>query len=178
MSDDTSKPGPSVWTVPEGDERERLTCLDCGFIHYDNPKVIAGVVATWDGRYLMCRRAIEPRAGFWTVPAGFLELNETTADGAKREAWEEARVDIEITGLIGVYEIPRISQIYVIHAGRMTTGDHAPGPESTDTHLLAWDDIPWDDLAFPSIRWALERHKDGLPPDIAQAPPRPAARPR
>lgn len=180
MSDDTNKPdpnksGPSVWAVPEGDDRERLTCLDCGFIHYDNPKVITGVVATWEDRYLMCRRAIEPRKGFWTVPAGFLELGESTSDGAKREAWEEARIDVEITGLIGLYEIPRISQIYVLHAGHMTSESHAPGPESTETHLLHWDEIPWDDLAFPSIRWALERHRDNLPPGITQAPPRPPA---
>ncbi|MEQ8504931.1 MAG: NUDIX hydrolase [Rhodospirillales bacterium] len=147
MSDDTNKSGsnksgPSVWAVPEGDDRERLTCLDCGFIHYDNPKVITGVVATWEDRYLMCRRAIEPRKGFWTVPAGFLELGESTSDGAKREAWEEARINVEITGLIGLYEIPRISQIYILHAGHMTAKAHAPGPESAETHLLSWDEIP------------------------------------
>ena len=173
MSDPSNKSGPSVWTVPEGDDRERLTCLDCGFIHYDNPKVITGVVATWEDRYIICRRGIEPRKGYWTVPAGFLEMGETTAQGAKREAWEEARIDVEITGLIGIYEIPRISQMYVLHAGRMTSGDHAPGPESTDTELVTWADIPWKDLAFPSIRWALERHRQDLPPEITQAPPRP-----
>jgi ADP-ribose pyrophosphatase YjhB (NUDIX family) len=173
-NDTGDKPGPRLWAVPDGDDRKRLTCPDCGFIHYDNPKVIAGVVATWDGRYILCRRAIEPRKGFWTVPAGFLELGETTAEGAKREAWEEARVDIEITGLIGIYEIPRISQMYVLHAGKMTREDHAPGPESAETMLVTWDEIPWDELAFPSIRWALERYRDGLPPDITQAPPRPA----
>ena len=178
MSDDTTnigKPGPSVWAVPDGDDRERLTCVDCGFIHYDNPKIIAGVVPTWGDKYLICKRAIEPRIGYWTVPAGFLELSESTADGAKREAWEEARIDVEITGLIGIYEIPRISQLYVIHAGRMTRENHAPGPDCIDTRLVSWDEIPWDELAFPSIRWALERHREGLPPGITQAPPRPRA---
>jgi len=170
MTDAPSKSGPSIWTVPDGDDRRRLTCPDCGFISYDNPKIIAAVVATWEGRYLMCRRAINPRKGFWTVPAGFLELNETTAAGAAREAWEEARVSVEVTGLIGIYEIPRISQLYVIHSGRMTTPDHAPGPESEETRLVAWDDLPWDDLAFPSIRWSLERHRAGLPPAVTAAP--------
>lgn len=175
MADDDKMTGPTVWTVPEGDDRQRLTCLDCGFIHYDNPKVIAGLVATWEDRYLICRRAIPPREGFWTVPAGFLELNETTEEGACREAWEEACVRAEVTGLIGLYEIPRISQLYVIHAGRLTAPDHAPGPESLDTRLVTWDEIPWDELAFPSVRWALERHRAGLPPGVTRAPDKPPA---
>ena len=170
MSDETQKPGPSVWTVPHGDDRSRLTCPDCGYISYDNPKIIAAVVPTWEDRYLICRRAINPRKGFWTVPAGFLELNETTAAGAAREAWEEARITVEVTGLIGIYEIPRISQLYVIHSGRMTAPDHAPGPESQETRLVTWEEIPWDDLAFPSIRWSLERHRQGLPPAVTAAP--------
>ncbi len=168
--------GPSVWAVPEGDDRKRLTCPDCGFIAYDNPKIIAGVVATWDGRYLLCRRAIEPRRGFWTIPAGFLELGETTAEGAAREAWEEARIRIDVTDLIGIYEIPRISQMYVIHAGHMTGPEHEPGPESEDTRLVNWDEIPWNDLAFPSVRWALEQHRHAAPPTVARAPDRPPGR--
>ncbi|MEK9673220.1 MAG: NUDIX hydrolase [Rhodospirillaceae bacterium] len=164
--------GPREWKTPDGDDRERLVCPDCGFIAYENPKIIAGVVATWEDKYLLCRRAIEPRRGLWTVPAGFLELKETTAQGAAREAWEEARIRVEITGLIGLYEIPRISQMYVIHSGRMLTGDHEPGPESEETALVGWDDIPWDQLAFPSIGWSLERHRAGGPPAVAQAPDR------
>lgn len=167
------KTGPSVWTVPTGDDRQRLTCPDCGFVAYDNPKIITGLVATWEDRYLICRRGIQPRRGFWTVPAGFLELGETTAEGARREAWEEARIKTEVTGLIGIYEIPRISQLYVIHSGRMTAPDHAPGPESEDTRLVTWEEIPWDELAFPSVRWSLERHRQGLPPGVAEAPPKP-----
>ena len=168
--DSAEKAGPSVWAVPEGDDRERLTCQDCGYIAYQNPKVVTGVVCTWEEKYLICRRAIDPRKGFWTFPAGYLELNETTAQGAAREAWEEARTRVEITGLIGIYEIPRISQVYVVHAGRMTSGEHAPGLESIDTKLVDWPDIPWPEIAFPSIRWSLERHRSGLPPTVERAP--------
>ena len=107
-----SKPaGPSVRSIPDGDSRERLVCPDCGFISYDNPKVVVGSVAVWEERILLCRRAIPPRVGLWTLPAGYLELNETTDAGAAREAWEEARARIAIDGLLAVYNIPRISQV-------------------------------------------------------------------
>ncbi|MBT5519865.1 MAG: NUDIX hydrolase [Rhodospirillales bacterium] len=170
----TEKPsgniGPSTHTIPDGDDRPRLTCLDCGYIAYDNPKVIVGAVCVWEDKFLMCRRAIEPRKGYWTIPAGYLELNETTADGAAREAWEEATAQIEITGLLGIYEIPRISQVYVIHKAVMSTLDFAAGPESEDVQLLTWEDIPWDDLAFPSVSWALERFREGSGPVIFEHP--------
>ncbi len=130
--------------------------MDCGFIDYHNPRVISGAVSLWEGQVLMCRRAIEPRVGWWTIPSGFLEERETMAEGAVRETWEEARATIEVTGLIGIYQVPRISQIHVIHAGRMTSADHDAGPESLETALIDWDDMPWADLAFPSVRWALE----------------------
>ena len=165
------KTGPSVKTVPPGDDRERLVCPDCGYIAYDNPKIITGAVCIWQQKFLICRRAIPPRKGFWTIPAGFLELGETTAEGAKREAWEEAQAEIEIDGLIGFYEIPRISQVYVVHRARMTSADFAPGPESEEVVLAGWEDIPWDGLAFPSVTWALGRYRDGGGPDIFQAPP-------
>ena len=114
-----SQPGPSVHTVPEGDDRPRLTCLDCGYIAYENPKIIVGSVCVWKQKFLLCRRAIEPRKGYWTFPAGYLELNETTADGAEREAKEEASAHVKVTGLLGIYEIPRISQVYVIYKAEM-----------------------------------------------------------
>ena len=163
-------PGPSVKQVPPGDDRERLVCPDCGYIAYDNPRIIAAAVPVWEDKILICRRAIQPRKGYWTIPAGFLELGETTAEGAKREAWEEARADIEIDGLIGIYEIPRISQVYVGHKARMTSPDCAPGPESEEVALAPWDEIPWDDLAFPSITWSLERFRDDSAPGIFCAP--------
>ena len=132
--------------------------------------MIVGAVCVWEDRYLMCRRAIQPRRGFWTIPAGFLENNETTAAGAAREVREEANAEIVVTGLIGIYEIPKISQIYVIHKAEMTSPAFSAGPESEAVALLAWNDIPWNDLAFSSISWALKQFRDGDLPEIAQHP--------
>ncbi|MBT6094226.1 MAG: NUDIX hydrolase [Rhodospirillaceae bacterium] len=166
----TTKSGPSVHTIPDGDDRPRLTCVDCGYIAYENPKVIVGAVCTWEDQFLMCRRAIEPRKGYWTFPAGFMELNETMADGAAREAWEEANAQIRITGLLGIYEIPRISQVYVIHKAEMETPSFAAGPESAEVCFMSWDDIPWDDLAFPSVSWGLKRFREDDGPVFYQHP--------
>ena len=158
------KIGPSVHTIPEGDDRSRLTCLDCGYVAYDNPKVIVGAVCVWEEKFLMCQRAIEPRKDYWTFPAGYLELNETMADGAAREAWEEATAKVRITGLLGIYEIPGISQVYAIYKADLEEPSFAAGPESADVQLLNWSEIPWDDLAFPSVTWGLERFRDGGEP--------------
>jgi ADP-ribose pyrophosphatase YjhB (NUDIX family) len=154
-----------VHKVPEGDTQPRLVCGTCGFVRYENPKVVVGSVAAWQGRILLCRRAIEPRAGFWTLPAGYLELNETAAEGAIREALEEARAAIEIDTLLAVYSIPRISQVQLIYRARLLTGAIAAGPESAEVRLFAWEEIPWPQLAFPSARWALGHHRevDALP---------------
>lgn len=154
--------GGFVRAVPAGDSRPRLVCSDCGFVNYENPKVVVGAVCSWGERLLMCRRAIEPRRGFWTLPAGYLELNETTADGARREAWEEARARIELDGLLAVYSIPRLSQVQVIYRARLLSPEVEPGPESVEVGLYLWDEIPWGDLAFPSVRWALEHHRAAL----------------
>ena len=170
--------------VPEGDNRERLVCADCGFVAYDNPKIVVGSVARWGDKILMCRRAIDPRRGFWTLPAGYLELNESTRAGAEREAWEEARAKIAIEGLLAVYDIPRISQVQLIFRARLVTAAVAAGPESLEVALFGWDEIPWDEIAFPSVRWALGHEKEvqatgdltprsAPPPDAA--PPDPAA---
>jgi ADP-ribose pyrophosphatase YjhB (NUDIX family) len=148
--------GPIHKLIPESDDRLRKVCLDCGYIAYDNPKIIAGAVCTWENKFLMCKRAIEPRKGYWTIPAGYLEVNETTAEGAKREVWEEACASTNIIGLIGIYEIPRISQIYIIYKAEMTNSNHRPGPESEKVMLCKYEEIPWDDLAFSSVRWGLE----------------------
>jgi ADP-ribose pyrophosphatase YjhB (NUDIX family) len=145
-----------VRRIPEGDNRERLTCPDCGFIAYENPKVVVGsVVAAEDGRVLLCRRAIEPRSGFWTLPAGFLEMGETVAEGARREAWEEARARIALDGVLAVYSIARIGQVQVIFRARFAEPGFAPGPESLETRLFGWEEIPWERIAFPSVHWAL-----------------------
>src|SRR4051812_20183562 len=100
--------------IPEGDGQLRLVCRDCGFIAYENPKVVVGSVCRWEDKILLCRRAINPRSGFWTLPAGYMELNETSLEGAQREAWEEARASIEIERLLAVYNIPRLSQVQLI----------------------------------------------------------------
>ena len=155
-----SKPaGPTVLKVPEGDNRERLVCESCGFILYQNPMVVVGSVCAWDDRILLCRRGIEPRRGYWTIPAGYLELGETTAEGAAREAMEEAGAEIEIEALLAVYNIPRISQVQLIYAARLATPEVAPGSETLELGLFGWDEIPWDDIAFPSVHWALHHHR-------------------
>ena len=161
--------GPITRTIPDGDDHERLVCADCGFVLYENPKVIVGAVCSWGERTLLCRRAIEPRRGFWTMPVGYLELGETAEQGAVREVWEEARATVEIDALLGLYSIPEISQIHLIYRARMLSPDCAPGQESLEVGLFAWDEIPWDDLAYPNVRWSLEydrqtRGRDAFPP--------------
>ena len=158
--DDKPRAGPSVRRVPDGDTLDRLVCPDCGFIDYENPKVIVGSVCLWQDRVLLCRRAINPRKGYWTLPAGYLELNETTLEGAIREAWEEARAALEIDGLLAVYNIPRLSQVQLIYRARLSSPEISAGPESAEVALFEWDRIPWDEIAFPSVRWALEHHRE------------------
>lgn len=163
-------PGPSVLETPEGDNRRRLVCRDCGYIAYDNPKIVAACVGAWEGQYLLCRRAIEPRRGYWTIPGGYLEARETTAEGALREAREEACCRIELTGLAGIFEIPRVSQIYVVHYGRLAAPEFAPGPESLEVKLFAYEDIPWDEIAFPPAAWGLKQVHNGRPAEGAVSP--------
>lgn len=148
--------------VPAGEDRERHVCPACGRVHYENPRVVVGALATWEGKVLLCRRAIEPRRGFWTLPAGFLELAESTAEGARREAWEEARARIEITDLLALYDLGHIDQVQVFFRARLLDPAVAPGPESLEVGLFAWEQIPWAELAFPSVRRALE-YQRGLP---------------
>lgn len=161
--------GPRVRTVPEGDNVERLVCPDCGFVNYENPKIVVGTVATWEGRILLCRRNIPPRKGYWTIPAGYMELNETTEAGARREAMEEANAELQDLQVLAIYNIPRISQVQIIYRGALATPHVAAGPESQAVDFFDWHDIPWDDLAFPSVHWALNhfaeiRHLESHPP--------------
>ena len=155
--------GPTTPRIPDGDDRERMVCTDCGFIHYENPKIIAGAVCTWEDKFLLCKRAIEPRIGYWTIPAGFMELHESVAEGAAREVVEESGAHVEIEGLLGVFEIPRISQVYMVYRARMLSPDLDPGPESQSAALFDWDDIPWEDLAFPSVTWSLDMFRNADP---------------
>jgi len=146
--------------VPDGDDRPRLVCGECGFIQYENPMVVVGSVASWEERILLCRRAIPPRKGFWTLPAGYLELHESAAEGALREAWEEARARLRIEQLLAVYSIPRLSQIQLIFRADLLSPDVAAGPETAELSLFAWDEIPWDEIAFPSVHWALGHYRE------------------
>lgn len=142
--------------IPDGEDRARRVCTACGFIDYVNPKIVAGAVVTDElGRILICRRAIEPSRGLWTLPAGYMELGESVEDAARREAREEAMADIELTGLLAVYSVPRISQVQIFFRARLLSSI-APGPESLEVSLRHWDDLPGDALAFPTVRWALD----------------------
>jgi len=146
--------------VPEGDTTERYVCGQCGHIHYTNPKIVVGSVVVCGNRILLCRRAIEPRKGLWTLPAGFLEEHETPLDGARREAMEEACADITVDALLAIYSMTHISQVQLMYRARLDKPEYAAGPESQEVALFAWDEIPWDQLAFPSVRWALEHYRE------------------
>jgi len=138
--------------VPEGDHVPRHVCPSCATIHYRNPKVIVGCIPEWqDGRIVMCKRAIEPRLGRWTFPAGFLELGETSGAGAAREALEEARAEVEPGELFVVINVPYVSQVYLIHRARLLTPRLGPTVESAEVVLMRENEIPWDDIAFPTI---------------------------
>ena len=157
-----------VRRVPEGDNRERMVCAQCGYVAYENPKVIVGAVVVLGDAILMCRRAIEPRKGYWTLPAGYLELGETLEEGAAREAQEEANANIRLDGILGVFSIARIGQVQVIFQARFADSGEprfSAGPESLEVSLFSWDRIPWNDIAFPSVHWALHawRQQGGEP---------------
>lgn len=152
--------GPRERSIPDGDDRERLLCPDCGYIAYENPKVVVGAVVEHEGQILLCKRAIPPRVGYWTLPAGFLELGETPEEGARREAWEEARAKLELTGLLAVYTVTRISQVQLLYRARLAEPGFSAGPESAEVRLFAWSEIPWTDIAFPTVTWALQRYRE------------------
>lgn len=151
---------PTLWQVPADDNRPRHICSACHTIHYENPKIICGCLVTFEDQVLLCRRAIEPRRGLWTLPAGFMENGETAAEGALRETWEEALARPTLAGLYALTSIPHISQVYMIFRATLATPDHAPGPESLETQLFKADDIPWDELAFQTVRKTLKHWVD------------------
>ena len=149
-----------VRAVPAGDTIERQVCSTCGYVAYENPKIVVGSVVAEGGLVLLCRRAIEPRRGFWTLPAGYLELHETTAEGARREAMEEAGADIELDGILALYDVSRIGQVQVMYRAHFATPGIIAGAESLEVRMFAWDDIPWDSIAFPTVHWALHAWRD------------------
>ena len=166
-------------SVPEGDTLERAVCVDCGFVAYENPKIVTGAVVADEGRVLLCRRAIEPRRGFWTLPAGYMEMLETVEEGAMREAWEEAEARIRLDGILAVYSISRIGQVQVIfRAGFEGPARFAAGVESLEVRLFDWAEIPWGEIAFPSVVWALNAWRQAGDGPLGIPATNPASDPR
>ena len=146
--------------IPDGDNRNRLVCSnkDCAYIHYDNPKNVVGCLLEWQGKVLLCKRAIEPRHGYWTLPAGFMENQESTIEGAAREAYEEATAECEELRLFAVYNLPRISQVYLMFFGKLKDGIAQANEETLEVRLFDEDEIPWSELAFPVVAETLTRY--------------------
>jgi ADP-ribose pyrophosphatase YjhB (NUDIX family) len=137
--------------VPEGDNMPRHVCNACGTIHYQNPKIVVGTIAEWEDRILLCKRAIEPRYGLWTLPAGFMENGETVQQGAARETLEEAQAKVRVGRLYTLFNLPHINQVYMLFRAELESLDFGPGAESLEVELLREDQIPWAEIAFPVI---------------------------
>lgn len=150
---------PVEFRIPPDDNRERHICTACATIHYQNPKMIVGSIPEWeDGKILLCRRAIEPRHGLWTLPAGFMENGETTPEAAARETLEEANAQVQIGDLYSMYNIPHINQVYLLFRARLLNLDFSPGVESLEVALFAEHEIPWESLAFRAVSLTLQRY--------------------
>lgn len=154
--------------IPQGDDRDRYICDDCEHIHYINPRIIVGCLPVYEDKVLLCKRAIEPRHGFWTLPAGFMENGETTEEGAARETWEEARARVSNMHLYRVFDVPYISQVYMFYRCTLDEGLFGVGPESLETALYTEQEVPWEEIAFPVVRETLkayfeDRRRDNYP---------------
>ncbi|HET7396381.1 MAG TPA: NUDIX hydrolase [Gammaproteobacteria bacterium] len=143
--------------IPPGDHLPRHVCEHCGTIHYQNPKLVVGCVCEWDGKVLLCRRAIEPRAGFWTLPAGFMENDETTEQGAARETREEALAEVDDLVPLALINVPHVNQVHLMFRGKLRDGRFGVGAETLEAGLYHERDIPWAEIAFPSVRYTLEQ---------------------
>jgi ADP-ribose pyrophosphatase YjhB (NUDIX family) len=154
--------------IPEGDSQPRYVCDDCDTIHYQNPRIIVGTIPIIGEKVLLCRRAIEPRKGFWTLPAGFMENGETTLQGALRESWEEARANLANESLYRLFDLPYINQVYIFYRADLVDHSFSAGPESLDVALFTEDEIPWDEIAFPvvtdTLKELFEDRKTGVYP--------------
>lgn len=148
--------------IPPDDNRLRDVCEQCGAVHYQNPRNVVGVLPVWEGKILLCRRAIHPRHGYWTLPAGFMELGETTLEGALRETDEEAGAQVEIGPLYTVINVPAVNQVHFYYLGNLRSPELNPGPETSDTLFVAPEDIPWDELAFRTVSTTLQHYCDDL----------------
>lgn len=147
-----------AFKIPVGDTHPRHVCDACGVIHYINPKIVVGALAEWEGKILMCRRAIEPRLGYWTLPAGFMENHETTGQGAIRETLEEARARVELGPMFSLINVPHISQVHIVYRARLLDLDFGPGEESLEVTLMGEAEIPWKDIAFRTMALTLQRY--------------------
>jgi ADP-ribose pyrophosphatase YjhB (NUDIX family) len=146
--------------IPPGDNLPRFVCDSCQAVHYHNPKIVAGCIPEWEGEILLCRRAIEPKSGLWTFPAGFMEIGEGAEQAARRETFEEAKAQVDIARLHSVLSLPHIGQVYLTFVGRLLTKQFGAGEESLEVRLFSRTDIPWDKIAFPVVKFALQRYVD------------------
>ena len=149
---------PPEYRIPADDNRERAVCTACSEIHYENPLNVVGTVPVWGEQVLLCRRNIEPRYGLWTLPAGFMELGETTTEGALRETDEEAGARIELLGLFSLLNVVRVGQVHLFYRARLLDTHFAPGPETIEAQLFDEHQVPWDQLAFRTVRETLLRY--------------------
>ena len=140
-----------VYAIPEGDDRRRYLCRACATVHYQNPRIVAGCLPVWGEQILLCKRAILPRYGYWTLPAGFMELGETITEAGRRETREEANARVEIEALYAVFSLPEVDQVYMMFRSRLLDLDFSPGRESLEVGLFTEDTIPWDEIAFMTI---------------------------
>jgi ADP-ribose pyrophosphatase YjhB (NUDIX family) len=164
--------------IPEGDSRERDCCDRCGAIHYLNPRPVVGTIPVWGEHVLLCKRAIEPRLGFWTLPAGFMELGESSAQGASRETAEEANARVAMGPLFTMIDVPGVEQIHLFYRAQLLDRDFSPGIESLDVRLFLEGEIPWDDIAFRTVSTTLrlffeDRARGSFGTHTCELPPRP-----
>ncbi|MDR0633860.1 MAG: NUDIX hydrolase [Azoarcus sp.] len=151
---------PVLSRIPPGDTRPRHVCVNCGAVHYQNPKLVVGAIAAWEEKILLCRRAIEPRRDKWTLPAGFMENRETTAEAAIRETQEEACAKIALGEMFTLIDLPHIDQVHIFYLARLLDADFHPGDESLETALFAEADVPWSQIAFRTTTLTLRRYFD------------------
>lgn len=149
---------PVTLLTPEDDSRPRHICTACGIVHYQNPKMVIGSLPVWEDKVLLCRRAIEPRYGLWTLPGGFMENGESTSQAAIRETWEEANANIAIDDLYSMYSLPYINQVHLLFRARLLDLNFAPGTESLEVQLFSEQEIPWNEIAFRPIKLSLEHY--------------------
>jgi ADP-ribose pyrophosphatase YjhB (NUDIX family) len=144
--------------IPKGDNHDRYVCTVCGSVHYQNPKMVVGCIPEYERQILLCKRDIEPRRGKWTLPAGFLENNETVREGALRETYEEARVRVKIIAPYRLFDLAFVSQMYLMFRARILVPEFSPTPESSEVRLVKEDEVPWDEIAFPVIERTLQHY--------------------